>query len=82
MDMNSVARKLKNNRYPTVETFFNDLFLVYDNAIRYFEQGGLFKSMDIYEAAKVCDRSFRTIVRVFGVVSVFLCCCSSLFEHT
>lgn len=53
MDINSVGKRLRNNRYPTVEAFFNDLFLVYDNAIRYYEQGGLCKSVDVYQAAKV-----------------------------
>ena len=54
MDVDTVSRTLKLNRYPTVEAFFRDVLLVYDNAIRYFEQGGAFKSNDVYEAAKVC----------------------------
>lgn len=54
MDVDTVSRTLKLNRYPTVEALFGDLLLVYGNAIRYFEQGGAFKSNDVYEAAKVC----------------------------
>lgn len=54
MDVDSVSRTLKLHRFPTVEAFFGDLLLVYANAIHYFEQGGAFKSNDVYEAAKVC----------------------------
>lgn len=61
MDILSVSRKLKNNRYPTVEAFFNDVFLVYDNAIRYYQQEGQFKTVDVYEAAKVCGWLFGAI---------------------
>lgn len=53
MDVNTVVKRLKNNRYPTVESLFGDLLLVYDNAIRYYQQGGAHKNILIYEAAKV-----------------------------
>lgn len=54
--MNTVGSRLKLNRYPTVEAFFADLLLVYDNAIRYYQQEGKFRIDNIYEAAKVCLR--------------------------
>lgn len=54
MDMDTVTKTLKLNRYPNVEAFFGDLLLVYDNATRYYEEGGQHKDDAVYEAAKVC----------------------------
>lgn len=59
MDVNTVVKRLKNNRYPTVESLYGDLLLVYDNAIRYYQQGGAHKNILIYEAAKVVLRLAR-----------------------
>lgn len=53
MDLDTVKARHKNTRYGHVDAFFGDLFPVYDNAIRYFEQGGKHRNKIIYEAAKV-----------------------------
>lgn len=59
MDLDTVKAKHKNTRYGHVDAFFGDLLPVYDNAIRYFEQGGKHRNKVIYEAAKVC------VLRIF-----------------
>lgn len=53
MDLDTVKGKHKNHRYPTVEAFFAEIFVVYTNASTYYERGGAHRNKLIYDAAKV-----------------------------
>lgn len=53
MDLDSVKSKHRISRYPTVAALFTDVFLVYTNAIKYYEQRGKLGDAVVYKAAKV-----------------------------
>ena len=53
MDVDTVKTKVKNSRYPHVAAFFSDLLLVYENAVKYYENCGKLRDKLVYEAAKV-----------------------------